>query len=127
MAVTQQALWAGIDAMGTGSRVNDISQAIEDFVRRRGSYGIVRGYSGHGIGTALHMDPDVPNLATRRRTARLRPGMVLAIEPMIVMGSPQVREMSDQWTVTTLDRSVAAHFEHTVALTEDGPVVLTVD
>ena len=127
MAVTQQALWAGIDAMGTGRRVNDISQAIEEFVRRRGNYGIVRGYSGHGIGTALHMDPDVPNLATRRRTARLRPGMVLAIEPMIVMGSPQVREMSDQWTVTTLDRSVAAHFEHTVALTEDGPVVLTVD
>jgi methionyl aminopeptidase len=126
MDVTEQALWAGIEAMRGGRRVGDISRAIETYVRGRGDYGIVRGYTGHGIGSALHQEPNVPNVSGRLRTAKLRRGMVLAIEPMIVLGSPEVREMPDQWTVSTVDGSVAAHFEHSVALTESGPVVLTV-
>lgn len=125
MRVTEGALFAGIEAMGRGRRVSDISRAIEQHVRSQGRYGIVREYTGHGIGTALHQDPNIPNVAGRRRTAKLRRGMVLAIEPMIVLGSPQVREMPDQWTVSTLDGSVAAHFEHTVALTREGPEILT--
>lgn len=126
MRVTQTALVCGIEAMGRGRRVGDISSAIEDYVVSQGDYGIVRGYTGHGIGTELHMDPNVPNFSSRRPTPKLRRGMVLAIEPMIVLGSPQVRELPDQWTVSTIDGSVAAHFEHTVALTEHGPEILTV-
>lgn len=126
MRVTKGALDAGIEAMGRGERVNDISCAIENYVDGQGSYGIVKGYFGHGIGTQLHMKPDVPNQATRRRSPRLRPGMVLAIEPMIVLGSPKVAELRDQWTVSTIDRSVGAHYEHTVALTEYGTEILTV-
>lgn len=125
MDVTQSALTAGIAAMGSGRRVGDISRAIEQYVRSRGNYGIVREYTGHGIGTALHMEPNVPNVMTHRLTPRLRPGMVLAIEPMIVLGPPHVHELDDQWTVSTVDGSVAAHFEHTIALTESGPEILT--
>lgn len=126
MRVTEAALWAGIEAMRTGRRVRDISRAVEASVRGSGDhYGIVEGYTGHGIGTALHMDPNVPNVAGIRRTPRLVPGLVLAIEPMIVLGSPKVREMPDEWTVSTVDGSVAAHFEHTVARTETGIEVLT--
>jgi len=126
MRVTEAALWAGIDAMRTGRRVRDISRAVESSVRSAGSqYGIVEGYTGHGIGTAMHMDPDVPNVALLRHTPRIVPGLVLAIEPMIVLGSPKVRELADEWTVSTVDGSVAAHYEHTVARTEDGIEVLT--
>jgi methionyl aminopeptidase len=126
MRVTEAALWAGIEAMRTGRRVRDISRAVEASIRSAGpQYGIVEGYTGHGIGTALHMDPNVPNAGGPRRTPRLVPGMVLAIEPMIVLGSPDVRELADEWTVSTVDGSVAAHFEHTVARTEDGIEVLT--
>lgn len=126
MRVTEQALWAGIAAMGSGRRVRDISRAIESFVGAQGpKYGIVPGYTGHGIGSALHQDPDVPNVAPRRRSPRLVTGLVLAIEPMVVLGRPDVREMPDQWTVATVDGSVAAHFEHTVALTQSGVDVLT--
>lgn len=124
--VTEQALQAGIAAMASGRRVRDISSAVAESVRGHGSrFGIVRGYTGHGIGSALHQDPDVPNVAGRRRTPRLVPGMVLAIEPMVVLGSPDVREMPDQWTVRTVDGSVAAHVEHTVARTDDRVEVLT--
>jgi methionyl aminopeptidase len=127
MRVTESALWAGIEAMRTGRRVRDISRAVEESVRGEGSrYGIVEGYTGHGIGTALHMDPNVPNVARLRHTPRIVPGLVLAIEPMIVLGSPDVREMPDEWTVSSVDGSVAAHFEHTVARTEQGIEVLTV-
>ena len=126
MRVTEEALWAGIEAMRTGRRVRDISRAVESSVRSAGGqYGIVEGYTGHGIGTALHMDPNVPNVAALRHTPRIVPGLVLAIEPMITLGSPKVRELADQWTVSTVDGSVAAHFEHTVARTEDGIEVLT--
>jgi methionyl aminopeptidase len=126
MRVTEGALAAGIAAMGTGRRVRDITKAVSAYVESQGSqYGIVRGYTGHGIGSALHQDPDVPNIGGSRHTPRLVPGLVLAIEPMIVLGSPRVREMPDQWTVSTVDHSVAAHFEHTVAVTETGVEVLT--
>jgi methionyl aminopeptidase len=127
MRVTEQALAAGIAAMRTGSRVRDVTKAIAAYVGSQGSqYGIVRKYTGHGIGSALHQDPNVPNIGGPRRTPRLVPGLVLAIEPMIVLGAPQVREMPDQWTVSAVDGSVAAHFEHTVAITEAGIEVLTV-
>lgn len=126
MRVTEAALWAGIDAMRTGRRVRDISRAVETSIRDEGpQYGIVEGYTGHGIGTALHMDPNVPNVARLRHTPRIVPGLVLAIEPMVVLGSPDVREMPDEWTVSSVEGSVAAHFEHTVARTEDGIEVLT--
>lgn len=126
MRVTDEALAHGIEAMRTGRRVRDITAAIAAYVASQGDqYGIVRGYTGHGIGSALHMDPNVPNIGGLRRTPRLVPGLVLAIEPMIVLGSPRVREMPDQWTVSAVDGSVAAHFEHTVAITEDGIEILT--
>ncbi|HJR90537.1 MAG TPA: type I methionyl aminopeptidase [Aeromicrobium sp.] len=127
MRVTEEALAAGIAAMRSGRRVRDITQAISAYVGSQGDqYGIVREYTGHGIGSALHQDPNVPNIGGRRHTPRLVPGMVLAIEPMIVLGPPRVRELEDQWTVSTVDGSVAAHFEHTVAITDDGIEVLTV-
>lgn len=126
MRVTEEALAAGIAAMQSGRRVRDITQAISAYVQSQGDhYGVVREYTGHGIGSALHQDPNVPNIGGRRHTPRLVPGLVLAIEPMIVLGSPRVRELTDHWTVATIDGSVAAHFEHTVAITDDGIEVLT--
>jgi methionyl aminopeptidase len=127
MQVTEGALAAGIAAMRSGQRVRDITKAISAHVEAQGDqYGIVRGYTGHGIGSALHQDPNVPNIGGSPRTPRLVPGLVLAIEPMVVLGSPRVHEMPDQWTVSTIDGSVAAHFEHTVAITDAGVEVLTV-
>lgn len=126
MRVTEGALRAGIDALRTGRRVRDVTLAISSYVHGQGDqYGIVGEYTGHGIGSALHQDPDVPNVGGRRHTPRLVPGLVLAIEPMIVLGQPHVHELSDRWTVSTVDGSVAAHFEHTVAITEDGVEILT--
>jgi methionyl aminopeptidase len=126
MRVTEGALAAGIAATRTGRRVRDVTRAISAYVQSHGDqYGIVREYTGHGIGSALHQDPNVPNIGGPRRTPRLVPGLVLAIEPMIVLGLPRVRELADQWTVATADGSVAAHFEHTVAITDDGIEVLT--
>jgi len=126
MRVTEEALAAGIAAMRTGRRVRDITLAISSYVQSQGDqYGIVGEYTGHGIGSALHQDPDVPNIGGRRHTPRLVPGLVLAIEPMIVLGPPHVHELADQWTVSTVDGSVAAHFEHTVAITDGGIEILT--
>jgi methionyl aminopeptidase len=128
MRVTEEALAAGIAAMRTGRRVRDVTRAVSAYVQSQGDqYGIVREYTGHGIGSALHQDPDVPNIGGPRRTPRLVPGLALAIEPMIVLGPPRVRELADRWTVSTVDGSVAAHFEHTVAITEDGVEVLTAE
>jgi methionyl aminopeptidase len=125
--VTKAALAAGIASIQTGRRIRDITRAISGYVESQGDqYGIVGEYTGHGIGSELHQEPDVPNIGGRRHTPRLVPGLVLAIEPMIVLGAPHVRELADQWTVATLDGSVAAHFEHTVAITDDGIEVLTV-
>lgn len=121
----ESALWAGIATMRTGGRLRDIGVAIEDHVRAVGDYGIVREYGGHGIGTEMHQEPHVLNYRTRARGPRLQPGLVLAIEPMINHGSPATQLLDDGWTVKTVDGSLSAHFEHSVAITEAGPLVLT--
>ncbi len=119
------ALWHGLAQAAPGRRLTDISSAIEQAARAAGPYGIVRGYTGHGIGTRMHMDPPVPNYGRAGRGPVLSAGMTLAVEPMLVLGRPQTRLLEDDWTVVTADGSWAAHFEHTVAITEAGPWVLT--
>jgi methionyl aminopeptidase len=121
------ALWRGLAQAVSGRRLTDISHAVEIAARSAGQYGIIREYTGHGIGTKMHMDPPVPNYGRAGRGPVLVPGMALAIEPMLVLGSPQTAVLADDWTVVTMDGSWAAHFEHTVAITEDGPVVLTAE
>ena len=124
--VCAEALARGLAAVRDGGRLSDIGAAVESYVRPFG-YGLVEEYTGHGIGRALHEDPSVPNVAPRGpgRGPRLQPGLVLAIEPMVTMGSRLVRVLDDDWTVVTQDGLPAAHFEHTIAITDDGPVVLT--
>jgi methionyl aminopeptidase len=114
-----------LSAAVTDGRLSDIGAAVERRVRRSGDYGIVKDYVGHGIGSQMHMNPSVPNYATNRRRPKLRSGMALAIEPMVVMGDAQVSVLEDDWTVVTDDGSWAAHWEHTVAITAAGPWVLT--
>jgi methionyl aminopeptidase len=121
---TRLAMMAGIGAAVAGSRVGDISAAIEDVGAAHG-YGIVRPFVGHGIGTDMHQDPQVPNYRTGSRGAELHPGICLAIEPMFTLGSGDVYVELDGWTVTTSDGALAAHFEHTIAVTANGPEILT--
>lgn len=121
---TQLAIMAGIAAARPGARVGDISAAIED-VGLAGGYGIVRPFVGHGIGTEMHQDPQVPNYRTGSRGPELQPGMCLAIEPMFTLGDGDVYVEADGWTVATQDDALAAHFEHTIAITADGPEILT--
>jgi len=123
----QTALWRGLAQAQAGRRLGDISHAVEDSVRQSGRYGVIEEYTGHGIGSAMHMDPPVPNYGRPGRGLRLRPGMALAIEPMVVLGDPETVLLEDGWTVVTADGSWAAHFEHTVAVTDDGPWVLTAE
>jgi methionyl aminopeptidase len=145
--VTEDAMWAGITAAarGVGSprpaqredrslrgpqatrpgRLTDISHAVESSIRAAGRYGIVTHYGGHGIGSAMHQDPDVPNKGRPGRGPRLVPGMALAIEPMVTLGRARTAELADGWTVVTVDGSIAAHVEHTVAICDDGVWVLT--
>lgn len=130
LEVTEDAMWAGIAAGTAGARLSDISHAVETCVARWDArhdheYGIVEMYGGHGIGTEMHQDPHILNYGKPGRGPRLVPGMAFAIEPMITYGDPETRELADGWTVTTIDRSAAAHFEHTYAVTESGPWVLT--
>ncbi|MEZ0578299.1 type I methionyl aminopeptidase [Nocardioides sp. MH1] len=125
MRVTEEAMWRGIAAARVGGRVGDISHAVEHHVRSQGGYGIVEDYTGHGIGTEMHLPPDVPNYGRPGRGPRLRRGLALAVEPMITLGDPRTRVAADEWTVVTVDGSVAAHFEHTFALTDSGVWVLT--
>ena len=127
MRVTEESLWRGLAAARVGGRVGDISHAVESFVRDAGSYGIVDGYTGHGIGSEMHMEPDVPNEGRAGRGPRLKRGMALAVEPMITLGTSDTVVASDEWTVVTADRSWAAHYEHTFALTEQGVWVLTAE
>ena len=121
---TRLAMMAGISAARPGARVGDISAAVED-VGRAGGYGIVRPFVGHGIGTEMHQDPQVPNYRTGRRGEELLPGTCLAIEPMFTLGDGSVHVERDNWTVATSDGALAAHFEHTIAVTEAGPEILT--
>jgi methionyl aminopeptidase len=124
VTATRLALMAGIRAAVAGNRVGDISAAVEDIGREHG-YGIVRQFVGHGIGTEMHQDPQVPNYRTGSRGMELQPGICLAIEPMFTLGGDEVTVLPDHWTVVTADGSMAAHFEHTIAVTENGPEILT--
>jgi methionyl aminopeptidase len=121
----EAALWRGLARARAGGRLGDISHAVEASIRAEGRYGLVEEYTGHGIGTAMHMDPPVPNYGRAGRGPRLRTGMALAIEPMVMLGGPETVLLEDGWTVVTADGSWAAHFEHTVAITAGGPWVLT--
>jgi methionyl aminopeptidase len=123
--VCEDAMWRGIAAAHLGGRLTDISHAIETSIRARGPFGIVEEYVGHGIGTEMHQDPQVPNYGRRGRGPKLALGLALAVEPMVNLGGRHTRLMSDGWTVTTADGMSSAHFEHTFALTPDGPWVLT--
>jgi methionyl aminopeptidase len=124
MSVTQQCLDAGIGAARVGNHVGDIGHAVQQVAEGAG-YGVVRELVGHGIGTRFHEEPQVPNYGAPKRGPRLLEGMTLAIEPMITVGSPATKTLSDKWTVVTADGTLAAHFEHTVAITANGPRILT--
>jgi methionyl aminopeptidase len=125
MEVTEKALWAGIEAAGSGTHLNDICGAIEDVITAAGM-GIVKGYGGHGVGREMHEEPHVQNYRMKFRGTPLKPGLVLALEPMVTLGSPEVAEQADGWTVSTKDGSLCCHFEHTIAIREGGKVdVLT--
>lgn len=126
LEATQNSLYEGIRAVKPGNRIGDIGCAVQKYVEARG-YSVVRDFVGHGVGAKLHEDPSVPNFGTPGRGVRLLPGMTLAIEPMINLGGPEVKTLSDGWTVVTRDGKLSAHFEHTVAVTNDGPVILTVE
>lgn len=127
LRVTEEALWHGLAAGRLGGRVTDISHAVEQFVRGQGDYGIVSDYVGHGIGSQLHQAPDVPNQGRPGKGPRIDRGLALAVEPMLVAGSPRTAELDDDWTVVTQDGSLAAHFEHTVTWTPGGAWVLTAE
>ena len=126
MRVTEEALWAGMAAARLSGRVSDISKAVETTVRTQGDYGILEDYVGHGIGTQMHLPPNVPNVVHRgERGPKLVAGLALAVEPMVTLGGADTDVLDDDWTVVTTDGSMAAHFEHTFALTPNGVWVLT--
>ena len=125
LKVTRESLYKGIEQARVGKRINDVSAAVQNHVEKHG-YSVVRQFVGHGIGTALHEGPEVPNYSTENKsTPRIMAGMVLAIEPMVNLGGFEVRVLKDGWTVVTRDKSPSAHFEHSVAVTESGPVILS--
>lgn len=124
MEVTERSLYKGIEQVKIGNSISDIGGAVQEFVEANG-FSVVREFVGHGIGTKLHEEPQVPNFRSRGADMRLREGMVLAIEPMVNAGGPHVRVGDDNWAVYSADGSLAAHFEFTVAVTEDGPRILT--
>ena len=124
MEATKQSLYEGIKMAVAGNRIGDISYAVQQYVEARG-YSVVREYVGHGVGASLHEEPEVPNFGRPSHGPRLIPGMTLAIEPMVNFGGPEVKVLKDKWTVVTKDGSLSAHFEHSVLITSDGPVILT--
>lgn len=124
LEVTEGALFAGIRQMKPGNRVGDISAAIQQYVESRGFH-VTREYTGHGVGRRMHEGPQVPNYGVPGRGLLLRPGLTIALEPMVLVGTWQTRVLADEWTVASADGSLTAHFEHTIAVTEDGPVILT--
>ncbi|MBB5121550.1 methionine aminopeptidase [Streptomyces eurocidicus] len=130
--VTEESMWAGIAAVKNGNRLVDISKAIEGYIRRQprpasGKYGIIEDYGGHGIGSEMHMDPHLLNYVSRKRGKgpKLIPGFCIAIEPMVSLGTARTHVLADDWTVLTDDKTWSSHWEHSVALTEEGPLVLT--
>jgi methionyl aminopeptidase len=125
MRVTEESMWRGLAAARLGGRVTDISHAVESYVRSQGDYGIIEDYVGHGIGTAMHQPPNVPNYGKPGKGPKLVEGLALAVEPMIVAGDQATHVLADDWTVKTDDGSLAAHFEHTFTLTPQGAWVLT--
>jgi methionyl aminopeptidase len=129
LRVTEDSMWHGIAALAVGRRLHDVGAAVEDHVVRSAAqpdaYGIVEEYVGHGIGTEMHQDPQVPNYRVRERGVRVRGGLVVAVEPMLTRGGAQTRLLDDEWTVVSTDGSRAAHFEHTVAVSDEGLWVLT--
>jgi methionyl aminopeptidase len=125
MDVTEGSMWAGFAAARLGGRVTDISHAVETHIRAHGDYGILEDYTGHGIGSAMHQPPNVPNFGRAGRGAKLERGLALAVEPMVTLGSKHTLVAEDDWTIVTEDGSWAAHFEHTFTLTQTGPWVLT--
>jgi methionyl aminopeptidase len=124
LEVTEQSLYKGIEKMRIGNSVGDVGAAVQEHVEAHG-FSVVRDFVGHGIGTHLHEDPQVPNFGVRGHGAKLREGMVLAIEPMVNAGRPEARVLDDNWTAVTQDGSFSAHFEHSVAVTKNGPLILT--
>jgi methionyl aminopeptidase len=126
--VTEAAMWAGVAAVRIGGRIGDVSHAIQSAVEAEPHrYGILREYTGHGIGRQMHQRPDVPNVGRKGRGALIQAGLAIAIEPMVTLGSAETRVLEDEWTVVTSDRSSAAHWEHTVAVTRHGLWVLTAE
>jgi methionyl aminopeptidase len=124
LKVTEESLYKGIEKARIGNTVGDVGAAVQEHVESAG-FSVVREFVGHGIGTKLHEDPQVPNFGTRGHGQRLREGMVIAIEPMVNVGRPGARVLDDKWTAVTEDGSFSAHFEHCVAITQNGPVILT--
>lgn len=122
---TRESLYEGIKVACSGSRIGDIGHAVQTYVEAHG-YSVVRQYVGHGIGTEMHEAPEVPNFGTPGRGIRLLPGMTIAIEPMVNIGTPDVKVLPDGWTVLTKDGSLSAHFEHTIVITPDGPKIMTI-
>jgi len=124
MDVSEQALYEGIAQATPGKRVVDISRAIQNYVEGNG-FSVVREFVGHGVGRSVHEEPQIPNFVDGKKSATLRPGMTLAIEPMVNAGLPGVKVLNDGWTVVSQDGSLSAHFEHTVLITEGEPEILT--
>ncbi|MBO6302685.1 MAG: type I methionyl aminopeptidase [Ruminiclostridium sp.] len=126
LKVTEEALWKGIEQAVAGNRVGDISAAVQQYVESNG-YHVVRQYVGHGIGTEMHEDPEVPNFGKAGRGPRLVPGMTICIEPMVNETTPEVRVLGDKWTVVEANGRLSAHFEHCVAITNDKPIIMTLE
>jgi methionyl aminopeptidase len=126
LAVTEESLWAGIDRLREGNRLHDVGLAVAQVAEGAG-FSVVREYVGHAIGTAMHEDPQVPNYWPGTPGPKLKRGMVFAVEPMVNVGGPETVTLDDGWGVVTVDGSLSAHFEHTIAVTDDGPEVLTVE
>lgn len=124
MDATRESLYEGIQAAKAGNRLGDVGSAVQRYVEARG-YSVVRDFVGHGVGAKMHEDPSVPNYGTPGRGVRLLPGMTIAIEPMVNAGVYDVKTLKDGWTTVTADGKLSAHFEHSVAITADGPVILT--
>jgi methionyl aminopeptidase len=120
----RDSLEAAIELARPGNRVGDLGNAIQSYVESRG-FSVVRAFVGHGTGRAMHEDPQVPNFGAAGSGKRMKPGLVIAVEPMVNAGAPEIEELADEWTAVTKDRSMSAHFEHTIAITDEGPWVLT--